>query len=113
MILFHHRLAAVPAACEALALRGVEVVAATEFTELSAWLVCWRGTAVGLIQLPELDSLRATTLAAIRRIDPSVAITPLVPGSTADQLVDQALELLAARHAPAVVDEELSEREAA
>jgi len=112
VILFHHRVSAAAAACEALALRGVEVRAVTDFQELAAWLVCWRGSAVALVELPALDTFQTTTLAAIRRIDPSVAIAALVPGSTADQLIDEAIQLLSARHQGAV-DDELPEREAA
>lgn len=86
--------------------------AATDFNELAAWLTCWRGTAVVLVQLPVLDTLQRATLSAIRRIDRSVAIAAVVPGSTADQLVDEALQLLAAGHG-APVEDELPEREAA
>jgi hypothetical protein len=112
VIVFHHRVSSVPAACEALALQGVEVRTTTDFQELAAWLVCWRGSAVALVELPAIDTFQTTTLAAIRRLDPGVAIAALVPGSSADQLTDAAMQLLAAGHGPAV-EEELPEREAA
>jgi hypothetical protein len=112
VIFFHHRVPSVPAASEALALRGIDVRVTTDFPELAAWLVCWRGTAVALVELPQAEPFQATTLAAIRRLDPSIAIAPLVPGSSADQLTGQATELLTARSG-AAVDEDLPEREAA
>lgn len=112
VILFHHGVASVPAACEALALRGIEVRVATDFQELAAWLVCWRGSAVAVVQLPPLDTFQSTTLTAIRRIDPSVAIAVLTPGSTSDQVADEAMQLLATGRS-AAVEEELPERDAA
>jgi hypothetical protein len=112
VILFHHGVGCVPAACEALALRGIEVRAATDFQELAAWLVCWRGSAIAVVQLPPLDTFQATTLAAMRRIDPTIAIAALTPGSTSDQIADEAMQLLAAGRS-AAIDEDLPEREAA
>lgn len=112
VIFFHHRVPSVPAASEALALRGIEVRVSTDFPELSAWLVCWRGTAVALVELPEAEPFQATTLAAIRRLDPSIAIATIAAGSTADQLIGEATELLTAR-SDAAVEDDLPEREAA
>jgi hypothetical protein len=101
VILFHHRVSSAPAACEALGLQGIDVRVTTDFQELAACLVCWRGTAVALVELPAAEPFQVTTLAAIRRLDPSVPIAVLVPGSTADQLTDAAIRLLdAGRGAP-------------
>jgi hypothetical protein len=113
VLIYSHRVLSVPALCEALTRRGVEVRAVSEFMELCAWLVCWRGTAVALVEMPRADTLRQAVMGALLRIDPGLPIAPLDPARTPDQMMRDVQRLLAADHLADEADDELSSRDAA
>ncbi len=98
---------------EALAAGGVDVRSVSDFQDLCAWLVCWRDTAVALVDMPRADILRDAVTHALRRIDPGLPIAPLDPTATSEQLTQSVRRLLAAQRLPADAADELPTREAA
>ena len=110
LVYSHH---AADALRDALARRGVEVRSFTDFQELCAWLVCWRGTAAALVEMPAADTFREAVAEALHRIDPGLPIAPLDPARTVDRTLQDAQRLLAADHLPDDADEDALSREAA
>jgi hypothetical protein len=113
VLVYSHDLPSVPVVCEALAARGVEVRSFSDFQELCAWLVCWRGTAVALVEMPRTDTFRDAVTGALHRIDPGLPIAPLDPAEPPDRVLRDVQRLLAADHLPGESDDELLSREAA
>jgi hypothetical protein len=110
LVYSHH---AADALRDALARRGVEVRSFTDFQELCAWLVCWRGTTAALVEMPAADTFREAVAGALHRIDPGLPIAPLDPARTVDRTLQDAQRLLAADHLPDDADEDVLSREAA
>ena len=113
LLVYSHDLPSLSSIAEALARRGIEVRAVSDFQELCAWLVCWRGTAAALVEMPGLDTFRETVMGALHRIDPGLAVAPLDRPHTVEQTVQDVMPLLAAAHLPDDGQDELSSREAA
>lgn len=113
LLAYSHDLPSASALSEALARRGVEVRAVSDFQELCAWLVCWRGTAVALVEMPRADTFREAVVGALHRIDPGLPVAPLDPARTTAEMTQDVFRLLAADHLSDDADEDLSAREAA
>lgn len=113
LLAYSHNQPSASALSEALARRGVEVRAVSDFQELCAWLVCWRGTAVALVEMPGADTFRQAVMGALHRIDPGLPVAPLDPALPTDRMTEDVLRLLAADHLPDDADGDLSDREAA
>jgi hypothetical protein len=112
VLVYSHGAPSVPALSQALRRRGVEVRQVGDFQELCAWLVCWRGTAVALVEMPPADTFRDAVIGALHRIDHGLPLAPLDPSRTADQLMRDVRRLLAADHLPDEADDELTTRDA-
>ncbi|HEU5056105.1 MAG TPA: hypothetical protein VFU21_06255 [Kofleriaceae bacterium] len=112
VLVYSHGVPSVPVLCEALAPRGIDVRSFSDFQELCAWLVCWRGTAVALVEMPPTDAFRDAVTGALHRIDPGLPIAPLDPAQPPDRMLRDVQRLLAADHLPDEADDDLS-REAA
>jgi hypothetical protein len=112
VLVYSHNLPSASTLSEALARRGVEVRAVNDFQELCAWLVCWRGTAVALVELPRIDTFRETVMGDLHRLDPGLPVAPLDPAHTEEEMMHDVLPLLAADHLPDDADDDLSSREA-
>jgi hypothetical protein len=113
VLVYSHGVSSVPDLCEALARRGIEVRSVSDFQELCAWLVCWRGTAVAIVEMPRTEIFRDAVTGALHRIDPGLPIAPLDPARTADRMMQDVQRLLAADHLPDEVGDDLLAREAA
>jgi hypothetical protein len=113
VLTYSHDLPFASTLSEALAPRGVEVRAVSDFQELCAWLVCWRGTAVALVEMPRPDTLREAVMGALHRIDPGLPVAPLDPARTTAQMTQDVFRLLAADHLSDDANDDLSSREAA
>lgn len=113
VLVYNHSVSSVPDLCEALARLGVDVRSVSDFQELCAWLVCWRGTAVAIVEMPRSETFRDAVTGALHRIDPGLPIAPLDPAHPADQMVQDVRRLLAADHLPDDASDDLLAREAA
>lgn len=113
VLVYSHRDPAAAAVRDALARRGVEVRSVNDFQELLAWLVCWRGTAVALVELPATGSFRDAVTGALRRIDRGLPIALLDPLHATDRTIREVQRLLAADHLLDEAEDDLSRRDAA